>query len=112
MRPFALTQNFRTPNGDFAPRVGLAWSIDSKTVLRVNGGMFYEAPPTNLWYNALINDGSPKSFVSTLSAGVRRRAFLPERTHVYRGRGSRNPGHHHGHSEFQERLHAECEPPD
>jgi hypothetical protein len=65
--PFSFTQHFRTPNGNFAPRVGLAWSIDSKTVVRVNGGMFYEAPPTNLWYNALINDGSPKSFVSTLS---------------------------------------------
>ncbi len=65
--PFAWTQSFRTPKGSFAPRVGLAWSPDSKTVVRVNGGIFYEAPPTNLWYNALNNDGSPRSFVSTLS---------------------------------------------
>jgi hypothetical protein len=65
--PFAWTQHFRTPGGNFAPRVGLAWSFDSKTVVRLNAGMFYEAPPTNLWYNALVNDGSSKSFVSTLS---------------------------------------------
>ena len=65
--PFAWTQHFRTPNGDFAPRVGLSWSVDNRTVVRVNAGMFYEAPPTNLWYNALNNDGSTRSFVSTLS---------------------------------------------
>ena len=67
--PFEWTRRFRTPNGNFAPRIGLAWSIDNRTVLRVNGGMFYEAPATNLWYNALNNDGSARSFVSTLSPG-------------------------------------------
>ena len=67
--PFSWTQTFRTPNGNFAPRVGLAWSIDSRTVVRMNGGFFYEAPPTNLWYNSLANDGSSRSFVSTLSPG-------------------------------------------
>jgi hypothetical protein len=65
--PFVWTQNFRTPNANFAPRIGAAWSVNPKTVVRANAGMFYEAPPTNLWYNALINDGSPKSFVATLS---------------------------------------------
>ena len=67
--PFPYTQTFRTPNANFAPRVGLAWSIDSRTVLRVNGGYFYEAPATNLWYNSIANDGSTRSFVSTLSPG-------------------------------------------
>jgi hypothetical protein len=65
--PFAWTRNFRTPNGDFAPRIGIAWQLDPKTVVRANGGYFYEAPPTNLWYNALNNDGSARSFTSTLS---------------------------------------------
>src|SRR5579883_1484511 len=51
--PFAYTRNFRTPSADFAPRLGLAWTIDPKTVVRANGGIFYEAPPTNLWFNAL-----------------------------------------------------------
>ena len=65
--PFAWTQHFRTPGGNFAPRLGLAWSLDSKTVVRANIGMFYEAPATNLWYNALNNDGSTRSFVASLS---------------------------------------------
>jgi Carboxypeptidase regulatory-like domain/TonB dependent receptor len=60
--PFSYTQNFRTPGANFAPRLGLAYSINPKTVLRLNAGMFYEAPPTNLWYNAFANDGSARSF--------------------------------------------------
>ncbi len=64
--PFAYTRSFRTPGGNFAPRLGIAWTIDPKTVVRVNGGIFYEAPATNLWYNALVNDGS-RSFVASFS---------------------------------------------
>ena len=64
--PFIYTQNFATPNRDWAPRLGLAWSIDPKTVVRTNFGMFYEAPPTNLWFNALVNDGA-RSFTASFS---------------------------------------------
>jgi hypothetical protein len=65
--PFLYTHSFRTPGKNFAPRLGLAWTLDSKTVLRASTGMFFEAPPTNLWYNALNNDGSTRSFTASLS---------------------------------------------
>ncbi len=65
--PFSWTQSFNTPNRDWAPRLGIAWSVTPKTVVRVSSGLFYEAPPTNLWYNALNNDGSNRSFVATYS---------------------------------------------
>ena len=71
--PFQFSRKFRTPNANFAPRVGIAWSLDAKTVVRFNAGYFYEAPATNLWYNALNNDGSTRSFTATLqpsSAGA------------------------------------------
>src|SRR5205807_1544455 len=45
---------------------GLAWRVGSKTVVRASWGMFYDAPPTNLWYNALSNDGSGRSFNASL----------------------------------------------
>jgi hypothetical protein len=61
------SQHFHSPNGDFAPRLGIAYSFDSKTVLRVNSGVFYEAPPTNLWYNALYNDGGSSSYIAAIS---------------------------------------------
>ena len=53
-----------------SPRFGIAWTIDPKTVMRVNSGIFYEAPATNLWYNALSNNGSnqalPRNSVQTI----------------------------------------------
>ncbi len=64
--PFVYTRSFRTPGANFAPRLGFAWQIDSKTVLRANGGIFYEAPPTNLWFNSFINDGT-RSFTASFS---------------------------------------------
>jgi len=64
--PFVYTRSFRTPGKNFAPRLGLAWSLDQKTVVRASTGIFFEAPPTNLWYNALNNDGSTRSFSTSL----------------------------------------------
>jgi hypothetical protein len=65
--PFVYTRNFFTPNRNFAPRLGLAWKVTPKTVVRANWGMFYEAPPTNLWYNSFANDGSTRAFTDTFS---------------------------------------------
>ena len=63
--PFAWTQHFTTPNRDWAPRLGIAWQFTPKTVLRASSGLFYEAPPTNLWYNSFVNDGSTRAFTDT-----------------------------------------------
>jgi len=65
-----FSQHFHSPSGDFAPRLGIAWSIDSKTVLRVNSGIFYEAPPTNLWYNALYSDGGSTAYIASISSST------------------------------------------
>jgi Carboxypeptidase regulatory-like domain/TonB dependent receptor-like, beta-barrel len=65
-----FSQSFHSPSGNVAPRLGIAWSIDPKTVLRVNSGIFYEAPPTNLWYNALYNDGGSASYIASITAST------------------------------------------
>ncbi len=65
---FSYSQHFRTPGADFSPRLGLAWSITPKTVLRASSGIFYEAPPTNLWYNAIYNDGSSAAYTASISS--------------------------------------------
>ena len=56
--PLAYTQSFRTPTGNFAPRVGVAYSPFSGMVIRLNGGIFYEQTPTNTWYNPLYNNAA------------------------------------------------------
>ena len=71
--PNAILQeshHFRIPEGDFAPRLGLAWSINSKTVLRASSGLFYEAPPTNLWYNAIYSDGGSSSYTASIQSSA------------------------------------------
>ncbi len=65
--PFIYSRDYRTPGGNFAPRLGFAWQIRPKLVLRVNSGIFYEAPATNLWFNALNNDGTTRSFQTSLA---------------------------------------------
>ncbi len=55
--PLAETRSFRTPMGNFAPRLGLAYTPQPGTVLRLSGGMFYESTPTNSFYNPLYSNG-------------------------------------------------------
>ena len=68
--PAPFSQHFATDNKDIAPRLGLAWKLDNKTVVRADGGLFYDAPPTNLWYNALANDGSTTYTTVSISNGT------------------------------------------
>jgi len=65
--PFMWTRNFTTPNRDWAPRLGVAWHATPKTVVRASSGLFYEAPPTNLWYNSFASDGSTRAFTDTFA---------------------------------------------
>jgi hypothetical protein len=65
--PFPFSRTFNNPAGDVSPRLGLAWRVGSKTVVRASWGMFYDAPPTNTWFNALSNDGSGRSFNASLA---------------------------------------------
>ncbi len=62
----ASSHHFRMPEGNFAPRLGLAWKLTPKTVMRASSGLFYEAPPTNLWYNAIYSDGGSSSYTASI----------------------------------------------
>jgi len=66
--PFSYSRNFRSPGKDFAPRVGLAWSLSPKTVVRASTGIFFEPVPTNLWYNTFINSGNPLAYSASIAA--------------------------------------------
>ncbi|RSL17748.1 carboxypeptidase family protein [Edaphobacter aggregans] len=67
--PFVYTQGFRTPLGNFAPRFGVSYQPNPTTVVRLNAGLFYEATPTNTWYNPLYNNGAAGSgsFIATVT---------------------------------------------
>lgn len=66
--PFPYTQSFRTPAANFAPRLGISWQATPTTVVRLNGGMYYEATPTNTWYTPLYNNGvTAGSFIASVT---------------------------------------------
>ena len=70
--PLPYTQSFNTPKANFAPRLGLTYSPNGGTVIRANAGIFYEATPTNTWYNPLYaNAGAGSgSFIASVTGGT------------------------------------------
>ena len=77
-QPFVYSRNFRTPGANWAPRLGVAWNLSPKTVLRANSGLFYEAPATNLFYNTLSNNGSNTGFVANISPSAAGAPAFPQ----------------------------------
>ena len=69
---FSTSQTFNVDQNNFAPRVGIAYSLgkEQKTVIRANGGIFYDAPQTNIYYRALLNNGQPQFFNLSTGSGT------------------------------------------
>ncbi|HEY7292342.1 MAG TPA: TonB-dependent receptor [Vicinamibacterales bacterium] len=59
--PLTQTQSFNTDKNNFGPRVGVAWSLDEKTVVRASTGIMYDQPILGGYEQALQLSGSPKA---------------------------------------------------
>ena len=75
--PLTSTQNFNIDKNNFGPRVGVAWSIDDKTVLRASTGLMYDQPILGGYEQALQLSGSPKAPAYTFTPACGRRAAFP-----------------------------------
>jgi carboxypeptidase family protein/TonB-dependent receptor-like protein len=75
--PFVFSRKFTTPNGDVAPRLGIAYRLSEKTVVRASGGIFFDAPATNLWFNSLNQDGSNRTRSITITCPANNCAAVP-----------------------------------
>ena len=58
---FVYSRSFNSPSANFSPRLGFAYGLTSKTVLRGSAGVFYDNPATNTWFNTLLNNGTLSS---------------------------------------------------
>ncbi|MGE5113175.1 MAG: TonB-dependent receptor [Acidobacteriaceae bacterium] len=58
---FVYSQHFNSPSANFSPRLGFAYRVTNKTVLRGSAGVFYDNPATNTWFNTLLNNGTVAS---------------------------------------------------
>jgi hypothetical protein len=65
--PLAQTQSFNTDKNNFGPRLGAAWSIDPKTVLRASTGLMYDQAILGGYEQALQLSGSPRAPIYTFS---------------------------------------------
>jgi hypothetical protein len=68
--PNPLSQSFKKDKNNFGPRAGFSWTLDkeAKTVLRASSGIMYEPPLLNFYEDAILRNGDPRSFTTTLSA--------------------------------------------
>ena len=65
--PLAQTASFNTDKNNFGPRVGVAWSADTKTVVRASTGIMYDQAILGGYEQALQLSGSPRAPVYTFS---------------------------------------------
>jgi hypothetical protein len=66
--PLDQTHKFNTDTNNFGPRVGVAWAIDSETVLRASTGLMYDQPLLGGYEQALQLSGSPRAPVYTFNS--------------------------------------------
>ena len=59
--PLAQTHAFNTDKNNVGPRLGVAWSVDAKTVLRASTGIMFDQPILGGYEQALQLSGSPRS---------------------------------------------------
>jgi len=59
--PLAQTHAFNTDTNNFGPRLGVAWAIDGKSVLRASTGVMFDQPILGGYEQALQLSGSPKA---------------------------------------------------
>ncbi len=67
---YPFSRRFTIPNGNIAPRLGMAWRLGTKTVVRASFGKYYDASPTNLWFNALNLDGTNRTRNISVGSGA------------------------------------------
>lgn len=81
---YEISRSFRTDRNNWAPRLGFAWSPDrdQKWVVRASGGIFYDAPQTDIYRRAIVNSGNPRIFNISVTPA---QAFAPNFPNIFTG---------------------------
>ena len=64
--PFEYSRSFNVDRNNFGPRLGVAWSLNDKTVLRASTGIMYDQPLLAAYENAVQSNGV-RSYTVSLS---------------------------------------------
>jgi hypothetical protein len=71
--PFSYNQKHNADKNNFGPRVGLAWTLGDRAVLRANSGIMYDQMLLAAYENSIQSNGNPQRVSVTLlpnSAGA------------------------------------------
>jgi hypothetical protein len=63
--PFAASQKFKVDRNNFAPRLGIVYSLREgrhPSIVRAGAGLYYEVPWLNMYERALLKNGNPRFF--------------------------------------------------
>lgn len=63
--PFSASREFKVDKNNFAPRLGMVYSLrdgDRPTVVRASAGIYYDTVYLDFYQRALLNNGSPRLF--------------------------------------------------
>lgn len=61
--PFEASRNFTVDKNNFAPRLGMVYSVrdgNRPTVIRASAGMYYDTVALDIYQRSLLNNGSPR----------------------------------------------------
>ncbi len=75
--PLTQTHEFNIDRNNIGPRVGVAWQIDSDTVLRASTGIMYDQAILGGYEQALQLSGSPRAPVYTFNPTYGGRTGVP-----------------------------------
>jgi hypothetical protein len=78
--PLAQTQSFNVDKNNLGPRVGIAWSLDSRTLVRASTGIMYDQAILGGYEQALQLSGSPRAPLYTFNPTTPGAPGFPART--------------------------------
>jgi hypothetical protein len=64
--PLDSSKSFNSDKNNFGPRVGIAWTMDDRSVVRASTGLMYDQPLLIAYENAIQYNGSPLSYSVSL----------------------------------------------
>lgn len=78
--PLSQTQGFNIDRNNIGPRVGVAWSLDERTLVRASTGIMYDQPILGGYEQALQLSGSPRAPLFTFNPTTAGAPGFPNRT--------------------------------
>ncbi len=80
--PLALSRDFKLDKNNFAPRLGIVYSLregDHPTVLRASAGLYFDPPLIDMYRRGLQNNGSPIFFQFNIAGTATGAPAFPNR---------------------------------